>query len=110
MEEQKKQDQSEGCQCWLCRGKMTCGNWHWHRFFLLKLLIGIIILVAVFAVGVKVGELKGAFGRGYGYYGRQGRHYMMPSPYYGQPYPQMMQGQGASTGTNPLPLRQPTGQ
>src|SRR3989344_3702111 len=47
-------------------GNMCCGNncgghgggGH-HRFFLLRLLLGIAILVIVFKVGVEVGELKG---------------------------------------------------
>jgi hypothetical protein len=95
MEEQKKQEYPEGCKCFICRGKMACGNWHWHRFVLLKLLIGIIILIAVFAAGVKIGELKSTLGRGG--YGRHG--YNMMQPYYGQPYRGMMQWPKASTGT-----------
>lgn len=57
-------------------GRNNCGH---HRFFLFRLALGIIILVIVFSVGVKMGELKGMFDndyrdgymmRGYGVYGR----------------------------------------
>jgi hypothetical protein len=52
---------------------MCCG----HRFFWLRLLLGFIILAAVFCVGVKVGEFKGEFGRGFG---RQGGYNMRYYP------------------------------
>lgn len=42
-----------------------------HRFFLLRLLLGLIIIAMVFSLGVKVGEFKGAFDvDGYGYHMR----------------------------------------
>lgn len=85
MEEQKPQGHPEGCRCFQCRcgTDCKCGHgWHGHRHFLLRFLVGIIILVIVFAVGVKLGELKSSFGHGH-YSG--GRHYMM------QPYGTMPQ-------------------
>ena len=59
-----------------------CGRGMWgccHRFFWLRLVLGLIILAVVFCVGVKVGEFKGAFGRGFG---RQGGYNMR---YFRQP-------------------------
>ncbi len=111
MEEQKPQGHPEGCRCFQCRcgTDCKCGHgWHGHRHFLLRFLVGIIILVIVFAVGVKLGELKSSFGHGH-YSG--GRHYMM-QPYgtmpqfyyyggYGQAYPPMMQ-RGVGTSTSPV--------
>ena len=108
MDEQKKQEYLAGCQCFMCRGKMLCGKWHWHGFLLLKLLVGIIILIVIFAVGVKIGELKSVFGHGRyghrGYYDMMSPRGVMPPYYYGQQaYPPMMQRQGLnSTTTNPI--------
>ena len=61
-----------------------CGNgWcmHGRRHYVLRALVGIFILAVVFAIGVKVGEFRGAFGRGHFGSSRGGymmRHY--PSP------------------------------
>lgn len=115
MEEQKNQGCPEGCKCFMCQGRCMCRGWHGRGHFFLRVVLGLIILVAVFAVGVKVGELrKGVFGRGYG--GRHGYYNMMPygmSPYYyGQPYPggsqypQMMQRPGYGTSTSPVAPQQ----
>ena len=51
-----------------CHSGAGNGNWgggH-HRSFFLRMLLGIIILVIVFSVGVKVGELKGMLESQYG--------------------------------------------
>ncbi len=50
-----------------------CG--HGHRHFLLRLLLGLVILAVVFGLGVKIGEFKGEFAGGYGSY--YGHHRMM---------------------------------
>ena len=51
------------------QGNMCCGNGcgnynpgH-HRYFFLRLIIGICIIMIVFALGVKIGEFKGMFER-----------------------------------------------
>ena len=50
-------------------GHGMCCHGH-HRFFWLRWLLGIIILAAVFGIGVKVGEFKGEFGsQGFGRHG-----------------------------------------
>jgi len=51
-----------------------CG---YHRHYGLRLLLGVIILLVVFAIGVKVGELKSHFGRSRGGYMMMG-HYPNP--------------------------------
>jgi len=68
---------------WKMHGHGMCGCGCGHRHFWLRWLLGIIILAAVFCVGVKVGEFKGAFGRGLG--GSRGRQMMRYYP--GQAYP-----------------------
>lgn len=66
---ENKKGYPEGCRCFWCQGqgtcKMWCGGGGHHR--LLRWLIGILILIAVFAVGVKLGELKASLGSGCGY-------------------------------------------
>ncbi len=70
---------NEGCKCWMHGGTCCCGygcgygfGWGWHGahhigFMILRCLLAIVILVAVFWLGVKIGELKGAYGYGGGY-------------------------------------------
>lgn len=73
----------EGCRCWMCQGGMmgcrggSCGH---HGHWLLRLIIAIAVITFVFALGVKLGELKATFGSYGGY--RSG----------GWGYPMMMQG------------------
>ncbi|MBI3671768.1 hypothetical protein HY249_03170 [Candidatus Azambacteria bacterium] len=76
------------CQCWGCRNLSHWGckdhSGHYgHKFFAVRWILGIIILLAVFSLGVKIGEFKeyaykaGGYGYGYDY----GHNYMM-NPYY----------------------------
>ena len=67
--------------CKMC-GHGMCGCGH-HRHFWLRWLLGLIILAAVFCIGVKVGEFKGEFGRGFGGY----KGHQMMRYYPGQAYP-----------------------
>lgn len=73
--------------CKMCGTGMCC---HGHRHFWLRWLLGIIILAAIFCIGVKIGEFKGAFGRDYD--NQQG--YMMRQRGYplNQPWGMMRQG------------------
>ena len=49
-------------------GSNCCGQGH-HRHFLLRMILGIVILMIVFSVGVKIGEFKGEFeNNGFGGY------------------------------------------
>lgn len=94
MEEQKNNQQHpQACNC----------PWHsgyGHRHFLLRWVLGILILIVVFWLGVKFGEIRGYFG--YGYYGYPSHRNMMYPYYgYGQPYPTMMNGQRFATSTPP---------
>lgn len=98
MEEQKdkKVCDCHGCKC--AAGGANgcgcgCGHWHGrHGFFILRIVIAIIVVVAAFWIGMRLGELRAAYygagyGRGHqmmgGYYGRAGGAPMMP--YYGAP-------------------------
>lgn len=62
-----------------CGGGMCCGcGWHGGAghgiaFMVLRCLLALVILFVVFWFGVKLGELKGAYGYGYG----AGYHGMM---------------------------------
>lgn len=106
--------QSDMCSCGCCGGGSGWmghgGMWHGgHRhgvWFIVRLILLIILLSIVFGAGVKLGELRAAFG-GYGWSG----YGMMGSPYYydntGQGYymgPGMMRLYGGvpqATGTTP---------
>ena len=52
----------EGCKCYGCNYN---GSWgmhsYGHRFSLLRILLGLIIIAIAFGVGVKVGEFKGSY-------------------------------------------------
>jgi hypothetical protein len=113
MEEMNKDKHAEGCDCYACKGQKMCGMYGHccggHRHVLLRWLLGLLILVIVFWLGVKIGEFKGAFG-GYGsYYYGMPRHMrsfnrpMMKNGYWG--YPRMMGNTSSSTqpqsGTTP---------
>jgi hypothetical protein len=91
MEEQNKNDHGANCSCEKCAdGKNCCGKcfgWNkmacWgkggacgggrHCWWLIRVVIMAIIIVTAFAIGFKLGELKGYLG-GYGSdgYGRHG--------------------------------------
>jgi hypothetical protein len=107
MEDQKNnqsQQCGEGCKCWTHGGGMCCSGsgcgWHGgHRlgFMILRCLLAVIILAVVFSLGVKIGELKGAYEYGAGYpvgvHGWGGGMYQMmdgyPQGYYYQSAPMM---------------------
>jgi RNA polymerase subunit RPABC4/transcription elongation factor Spt4 len=87
----------DGHKCMLCHGFHCdkCGmGWHHEgmcpmcggRHIILRWIIGIIILVAVFSMGVKLGELKSVMNYGYSNYGGRymmSRDYQNPGIYYG---------------------------
>ncbi len=77
----------EGCKCFACHcGRCGCGHWG-GGFSWLRILLAVIILVFVFGVGFKLGELKSSFER----YGSRSGYHMMGAPYYtGSPAPGMM--------------------
>lgn len=83
----------EGCRCWMCSGRQGAWGCHGgHGHWLLRLIIIVAVISFVFALGVKLGELKGRFGYGYRHHG-----------FYGG-YPMMMQGgyySGGYGGTMP---------
>lgn len=73
-------------------GKEECG-WkcfygHGHKYFLVRWILGIIILAIVFSIGMMAGELKGYLRSGYGYDGYGGHFRMMRG--FGMPYQGMM--------------------
>ncbi|MBX4205150.1 MAG: hypothetical protein KW788_03120 [Candidatus Doudnabacteria bacterium] len=58
MEKNTKEKSGVVCVCDNCQ---TPGYHSFHRFFLLRWLLGILILAMVFGVGFKLGEFKGMF-------------------------------------------------
>jgi hypothetical protein len=75
MEEQK--DRKGACECPWCSGTIHghgCG--HWHGFIILRVLLAIIVVVAAFWMGVKLGQLQSAYYNA-GYNGGYGSHRMM---------------------------------
>ena len=80
MEKNMKDKDSMYCACDNCRPGMSAWHSH-HRFYLLRWLLGLIILMIVFGLGVKIGEFKGMFDQ-YEYSNRQPQLYkMMYAPY-----------------------------
>ena len=74
--------------------------WNPHRFILLRIILGLIILGIVFGVGMQIGELKGIVESG-GYGGGMMRHYNPygDNMYYRMPAPM----QAPATSTAPAP-------
>ena len=78
MTEEKNNTENTGSSCMFCKRGKFCGQNGMHRgCFVIRWVLGLLILWAVFMGGVKLGELKGmidqdGFGRhnrsGYGYY------------------------------------------
>lgn len=63
----------QGCMCPNCGGNHAMMGFG-HKYFLIRLLLGLIILSMVFWIGMQIGEFKGAFERSdYSY----SRHMMM---------------------------------
>ena len=54
-------DNKTECQCPGCQHNQMYCSYH-HRHFVLRWLLGLLILVLVFWMGYKLGELRGAFG------------------------------------------------
>ena len=93
----------DGCKCGACQGKTcgmggfsSCGAGKCHPMCcILRWVLGIIILLAVFGMGVMIGELKGSLEAMHGYG-------MMRSSYgggYGRMYPvaqPMLQNEGGA--------------
>jgi hypothetical protein len=52
-----------GCGCGMHNGMGM------NRFFVLRWVLGILIIVLVFLFGMKIGEFKGTMESGYGYHG-----------------------------------------
>jgi len=88
MDEQKEEGHPTECKCVWCQGRN--GFMH-HKFSILRLFLGLIILLVVFIAGIKLGELKSTFNGGYGdERGYYGHHPMMRNyddwgygPFYG---------------------------
>ena len=93
---------NSSCKC----GKygLMCG----HRHFLLRWLVGVVILVIIFCIGVKVGEMKSGFG--YGHHYRGGYNMMYGKTPIMRAYPmglpsQIMQGSGAASTATGTPTK-----
>lgn len=75
-------------QCEHCREHGWRGmHGYGHRFFLLRLLLGLIILGLVFFIGLKIGEFKGAVEGEFGW--NEGGYHMRgiyPPMWMGYPY------------------------
>jgi len=101
MEDQNKNQMGgqhpEGCKCGMCQGNTCgmgggcCGCKHgcWHR--VIRCVLGMVIILIVFAFGIMIGELKGELNASY----RTTR--MSSFGDYGRAYPTMQDGYGAAT-------------
>ena len=82
MEENTKEQMGtceHACQSGWCK-KLCCGG---GRHIFLRWILGILILVAVFSLGIKVGEFKSLVDGGYGGRFERNRHYGAPMMFYG---------------------------
>jgi hypothetical protein len=77
----------QGCTCGMCGGYYT--NGHRMGITLLRWLLGIIVILMVFSLGVSIGEFKGEVMGG----GMMYRHNMM----YGNEMPMMVTGSAVAT-------------
>lgn len=113
MEHKNGDTHHEGCECigypghhWMCGGMES---WHKGKFMLLRCILGMIILLMVFLVGLKVGEFKGSIEGGS--FGTFHGHRMMWRGYddynypdqYCYPVPGMMRSATPSTTASPVP-------
>ena len=88
MEEQK--DKKGACECPWCTGAMhRHGYGNWHGFVILRVLLSVIVVVAAFWIGLKLGQLQSAYYNS-GYSGGYGNYRMMR----GYGYPMMGSGYG----------------
>jgi len=97
---------SDGCKCPMCQGGMCgIGGCHFNHgcwFRAVRVILGLVILLVVFCLGVMIGELKGELGRSSGY------RMMHTQSYYGGGYGYavpMMQG-GAPVRSQTAPATQ----
>lgn len=98
------QQHPEGCSCGMCSSHHGCCCGHHGRYIWLRWLLGILILVIVFWVGVKVGEFKGgAYGWGYQSYGSHRMMNYNPMMMHGQGMPNMMYRTGSAPTASPTP-------
>jgi hypothetical protein len=71
MDEMKKDmghPDSYNCNSCSMMGRNMCGMCGGRRFWAIRWLLGVLIIVVVFAIGVKVGEFKAFFDTGFGSY------------------------------------------
>jgi hypothetical protein len=111
--EEVKKNNGGGYRCWMCQGSGTiqkgvCSWCYGGKHRLLRWLLVLVVLVVVFCVGVKLGELKTLIGNG-GY--RGSRHYYMmgPGANYGPNsgyYAPMMRGWYGNTAPQPATTTQ----
>src|SRR3990167_584383 len=70
MEKNNKESKESGIgdSCDHCHGFMG-HNHGYHKYFVLRWVLGVVILVIVFWLGIKIGEFKGYLASGMGGYG-----------------------------------------
>ena len=95
------QQHESGCSCGMCSSHHGCCFGHHGRYLWLRWLLGILILVVTFWLGMKVGEFKGGM-YGYGGFGghRMGAYPMMMRT---QGTPNMMYWTSGTPASNPTP-------
>ena len=91
MMQENQMGQPNSCNCSMCMHK------HGHGNFFLRLLLGLIILLFVFWLGMQIGEFKGSFEGGYG--SGYGMHNVM---YYRTGGLPMMQNGSGLMGSQPV--------
>lgn len=70
----------QGMSCAHCQNTGSCcahGQWTSGKYLLLRWLLGLLVMVVIFAIGFKLGEFKGNFIDGNGMYGSRIQHGMM---------------------------------
>jgi hypothetical protein len=82
MEDMKNQNRPEGCKCWMhdgsCCGMCAgCHGWHGGAWMLVRIVLAIVIVIVVFALGVKLGEFKADISNMIGWHGGYSGGYQM---------------------------------
>lgn len=70
----------QGMSCAHCQNTGNCcahGQWTSGKYLLLRWLLGLLVMVVIFAIGFKLGEFKGNFIDGNGMYNSRIQHGMM---------------------------------
>ncbi len=74
----------KACNMFTCGTGGSCGHGN-NKFFVIRWVLGILIILIMFSLGMRIGEFKGALEQNAGY----GRMMNYGGGYYNQGYPMM---------------------